>query len=103
MVSERPHHDIAEVFLEDKSREHGFLRVSAPMVRYSKVEFRKLLRKHGVKLAFSPMIIADSFNNSEKARQNEFTSTPDDQPVIAQFAAKDAMEFVNAARLVSLL
>lgn len=97
---ERPRINILEVFKEEKAREHGFLRVSAPMVRYSKLEFRRLLRKHGVKLCFTPMIIADSFNNSEKARQNEFTTMADDKPLIAQFAAKDAMEFVNSARLI---
>ncbi|KAM7351633.1 dihydrouridine synthase 4 [Cochliomyia hominivorax] len=97
---QRPQIDILEVFREEKSQEHGFLRVSAPMVRYSKLEFRRLLRKHGVKLCFTPMIIADSFNNSEKARQNEFTTTADDKPLIAQFAAKDASEFATSAELI---
>lgn len=53
---QRPQIDILEVFREEKSQEHGFLRVAAPMVRYSKLEFRRLLRKHGVKLCFTPMI-----------------------------------------------
>lgn len=53
-----------------------------------------------MQLRFTPMIIADSFTRSEKARQNEFTTAEDDIPVIAQFAAKDANEFVNAAQLV---
>ena len=100
LPKERPQRDILEIFKQEKSQEHGFLRVSAPMVRYSKLEFRRLLRKHGVKLCFTPMIIADSFNNSEKARQNEFTTTPDDEPIIAQFAAKDSTEFVNSALLI---
>ncbi|XP_065356707.1 tRNA-dihydrouridine(20a/20b) synthase [NAD(P)+]-like [Calliphora vicina] len=97
---QRPQIDILEVFREEKSQKHGFLRVSAPMVRYSKLEFRRLLRKHGVKLCFTPMIIADSFNNSEKARQNEFTTTSEDKPLIAQFAAKDAIEFSNSSQLI---
>ncbi|KNC30437.1 hypothetical protein FF38_07452 [Lucilia cuprina] len=92
--------NILEVFRQEKLQKHGFLTVSAPMVRYSKLEFRRLLRKHGVKLCFTPMIIADSFNNSEKARQNEFTTTPEDKPLIAQFAAKDSMEFCQAAELI---
>ncbi|XP_005191771.1 tRNA-dihydrouridine(20a/20b) synthase [NAD(P)+]-like [Musca domestica] len=91
--------DILELLNGGKSSD-GFLRVAAPMVRYSKLEFRRLLKKHGVQLRFTPMIIADSFTRSEKARQNEFTTAEDDIPVIAQFAAKDANEFVNAAQLV---
>ncbi|XP_037956487.1 tRNA-dihydrouridine(20a/20b) synthase [NAD(P)+]-like [Teleopsis dalmanni] len=98
--NERSHHDILNIFATEKSSEHGFLRVSAPMVRYSKLEFRKLLRQNGVKLCFTPMIVADSFNRSEKARQNEFTTTFDDNPLIAQFAACGVQEFVTGAQLI---
>lgn len=95
-AQQRPHHDIAALFADAKD----FLRISAPMVRYSKLEFRRLVRQNGVQLAFTPMMISDSINNSEKARQNEFTTGPDDQPLIAQFAAKDATEFVTSAQLI---
>ncbi|XP_034473484.1 tRNA-dihydrouridine(20a/20b) synthase [NAD(P)+]-like [Drosophila innubila] len=93
---QRPHHDIAALFAEAKD----YLRISAPMVRYSKLEFRRLVRQNGVQLAFTPMMISDSINNSEKARQNEFSTGPDDQPLIAQFAAKDATEFATSAQLI---
>lgn len=96
LAQQRPHHDIAALFADAKD----FLRISAPMVRYSKLEFRRLVRQNGVQLAFTPMMISDSINNSEKARQNEFTTGPDDQPLIAQFAAKDATEFLTSAQLV---
>lgn len=52
-----------------------FLKICAPMVRYSKLEFRSLVRKYGVDLCFTPMIMADSFCRSNKARLNEFTTT----------------------------
>ncbi|EDW90370.1 tRNA-dihydrouridine(20a/20b) synthase [NAD(P)+]-like [Drosophila yakuba] len=94
---QRPHHNIAELFAEARS---DFVRVSAPMVRYSKLEFRRLVRLNGVQLAFTPMMISDSINNSEKARQNEFSTGADDQPLIAQFAAKDPTEFVTSAQLI---
>ncbi|EDW03156.1 tRNA-dihydrouridine(20a/20b) synthase [NAD(P)+]-like [Drosophila grimshawi] len=96
LPKQRPHHDITALFADAPD----FVRVSAPMVRYSKLEFRRLLRQNGVQLAFTPMMISDSINNSEKARQNEFTTGPDDQPLIAQFAAKDATEFVTSAQLI---
>lgn len=47
------------------------------------------------------MIISDSFIRSEKARQNEFTTSLDDDPVIAQFAACNSQEFANSALLIS--
>lgn len=41
---------------------------------YYRLEFRSLVRKYGVDLCFTPMIMADSFNQSIKARDNEFTT-----------------------------
>ncbi|CAD6996881.1 tRNA-dihydrouridine(20a/20b) synthase [NAD(P)+]-like [Ceratitis capitata] len=100
LPQQRPHKNILEVFEDEKKTTHGFVCVSAPMVRYSKLEFRRLIREHGVKLAFTPMIIADSFIHSQKARDNEFTTCVEDVPIISQFAACDAYEFSLAAQLI---
>ena len=54
--------------------ENRFLRISAPMVRYSKLAFRTLVRLYDVDLAFTPMIVADSFKASLKARDSELTT-----------------------------
>lgn len=94
------YYNIAELFHEAKQRKPYFLSISAPMVRYSKFEFRRLLRQHGVQLCFTPMIVADSFLSSEKARQNEFTTSYDEGPLIVQFAARNALEFRRAAELI---
>ncbi|VDP85203.1 unnamed protein product [Echinostoma caproni] len=51
-----------------------FVRISAPMVRYTKLPFRLLLRQYGIDLAYTPMIMADSFVSSAKARDVEFTT-----------------------------
>ena len=53
-----------------------YLKICAPMVRYSKVGFRELVLKWGVDLAYSPMIMADVFKNAEIARDCEFTTNP---------------------------
>ncbi|KAL1131117.1 hypothetical protein AAG570_012354 [Ranatra chinensis] len=71
------------------------------MVRYSKLEFRTLVRKYGCQLCFTPMIMADSFISSEKARQNEFKTNLDDRPLIVQFGANSVNDFLDAAELVS--
>lgn len=40
----------------------------------SRLQFRSLVRKYNCDLCFTPMILADSFCLSDKARQNEFTT-----------------------------
>ncbi|XP_065348232.1 tRNA-dihydrouridine(20a/20b) synthase [NAD(P)+]-like isoform X1 [Cloeon dipterum] len=87
--------DVLELFKSKK-----YLNISAPMVRYSKLPFRKLVRKYNCDLCFTPMIMADSFVVSELARWNEFVTDATDRPLIAQFAAKTVDEFVTAAQLV---
>lgn len=46
------------------------------------------------------MILADSFCQSEKARNSEFSTNLSDTPLIVQFAAKTTYDFVGAAELV---
>lgn len=66
------------------------------------------------------MIVAESFINSAKARDIEFTTcegncasmslsshertslhSPEDRPLVAQFAAKTAQEFAEAAAMIA--
>ena len=42
------------------------VKICAPMVRYSKLAFRRLVRKYGADLCFTPMIVADAFVKSVK-------------------------------------
>lgn len=87
--------NISDIF-EEARRNETYLKICAPMVRYSKlveivtlgmlmneylnnimcyrVEFRTLVRKYKTDLCFTPMIMADSFCQSQKARLNEFTT-----------------------------
>lgn len=51
-------------------------------------------------LCYTPMIMTDSFCRSEKARNNEFSTSIGDTPVIAQFAAKDSIEYLSAAEML---
>lgn len=75
--------------------------VCAPMVRYSKLAFRTLVRRHGVDVAFTPMIIADCFVRSRAARDVEFTTHAQDRPLVVQFAANDAEVFSAAVEYVA--
>jgi tRNA-dihydrouridine synthase 4 len=46
------------------------------------------------------MILADSFNNSNKARMVEFTSCKEDNPLVVQFASNNSVDFSLAAQKV---
>jgi len=70
------------------------------MVRYSKLAFRSLVRKYDCDLAFTPMIVSESFVQSIKARDSELTTNSEDRPLVVQFAAKSAKELADAAEIV---
>ena len=84
--------------------------VSAPMVRYSKLPFRLLVRDYDVDVTYTPMILAHEFIRSQIARDSDFTTCGlERQPsadgrkhvLIAQFASSDPTEFARAAGLVA--
>ncbi|RUS72918.1 hypothetical protein EGW08_019314 [Elysia chlorotica] len=85
----------------DLFEEKEVVKICAPMVRYSKHAFRKLVRRYNCDLAFTPMIISDSFVKSIKARDTEFTTSLDDRPLIVQFAAKNSDEFASATEIAA--
>jgi tRNA-dihydrouridine synthase 4 len=84
-------------------------KIVAPMVRYSKLPFRILCRRWGADIATTPMIIAESFNRSEKARDSDFcttfeeikTQTEADTPLVVQFGTNNPLELALAAQKVS--
>ena len=88
--------DILEILKEPR-----MIKVCAPMVRYSKLQFRSLVRQYNCDICFTPMILADSFVRSDKARDNEFSTNNEDKPLIVQFAANTLHDFLNAAEMVA--
>ncbi|CAG9785073.1 unnamed protein product [Diatraea saccharalis] len=91
--------DILKLF-ESARNNNTFLKVCAPMVRYSKVQFRTLVKNYDTDLTFTPMILADSFCQNSKARCSEFSTTTNDTPLIVQFAANNVNDFVDASKLI---
>ena len=86
------------------------LTVCAPMVRYSKLPFRLLVRDYGADITYTPMILAHEFIRSQVARDSDFTTcAAERQPtkdgrqhaLIAQFASSDPTEFTRAAELIA--
>ncbi|KAG0640838.1 hypothetical protein HOY80DRAFT_776458 [Tuber brumale] len=76
------------------------LYVQAPMVRYSKLPFRALVRDYRVDLCYTPMILAKEFVRNQTARLSDFTTNASDRPLIAQFGAHSSIDFSRAAELV---
>ena len=68
---------------------------------FIRLQFRTLVRRYGCDICFTPMILADSFVQSSKARDNEFTTYKGDEPLIVQFAAKTVNDFVGASVMVA--
>ncbi|CAI5445274.1 unnamed protein product [Caenorhabditis angaria] len=72
----------------------------APMVRYSKLAFRQLVRLYDVDVCYTPMIYAKNFLESEKCRNSELTVCEGDSPLIVQFATDDPIIMADAAEMV---
>uniref|UniRef100_A0A1I7U3J8 tRNA-dihydrouridine synthase n=1 Tax=Caenorhabditis tropicalis TaxID=1561998 RepID=A0A1I7U3J8_9PELO len=72
----------------------------APMVRYSKLAFRQLVRLYEVDVCYTPMIYAKNFIESEKCRQSELSVCAEDNPLIVQFATDDPIVLAEAAEMV---
>jgi len=87
---------VERIFPGWKQNDGTVTKMVAPMVRYSKLPFRLLCRKWGADLCFTPMLIAESFNRSERARL-DFQTHEFDQPLLVQFAANDPIELAAAA------
>uniref|UniRef100_A0A0N5AJ46 MTS domain-containing protein n=1 Tax=Syphacia muris TaxID=451379 RepID=A0A0N5AJ46_9BILA len=90
--------------MSEKCREFELMKVpklvAAPMVRYSKLPFRLLVRQYSADIVFSPMIYAKNFIASEQCRNNEFTTCKDDESTIIQFASDNPDEFSLATMFV---
>ncbi|KAI8377684.1 uncharacterized protein BYT42DRAFT_593849 [Radiomyces spectabilis] len=71
------------------------------MVRYSKLPFRELVGQYNCHIMYTPMILADVFKNSEFARESDFSTNSQDDPVVVQFAANNGADLATAAELVA--
>lgn len=79
-----------------------YVRMASPMVRYSKLPWRVLIRRYGADLAFTPMIVTESFIRSERARLGDFSTSPGvDRPLVAQFTGNRPVELGIAAKVVA--
>ncbi|RKP19633.1 FMN-linked oxidoreductase [Rozella allomycis CSF55] len=77
------------------------INISAPMVRYSKLAFRQLVRKYNVDVAFTPVPpCTKSKNFTPRLVLIIGDLNQDDNPLVIQFAAKDPIDLLKASILV---
>ncbi|GMI21480.1 hypothetical protein TrCOL_g3139 [Triparma columacea] len=73
--------------------------IAAPMVRHTDLPCRMVFRKYGTQLAYTSMIDSDRFI-AAKDRTKYFSTHEEDRPLIAQFGATNAEDFVRAAEIL---
>lgn len=76
------------------------LRILAPMVDQSELPFRMLTRRFGADLCYTPMIHARMTLESVGYLDKNFSTSPDDRPVVAQFCGNDPAILLAAAKRV---
>lgn len=59
-----------------------------------------MCRKYGSDLAYTPMFHSKVFISSESYRKRNFTTCPEDRPLLVQFCANDPEVFLEAAKYV---
>ncbi|KAG4303943.1 hypothetical protein PORY_002687 [Pneumocystis oryctolagi] len=82
-------------------REKRPLYISGPMVRYSKLPFRSLVRNYGVDLVYTPMMVAKEFVFHSNARYYDFSTNLYDRPLVSQFASNDSVILGRAVEMIS--
>ncbi|BFU24378.1 dihydrouridine synthase family protein [Entamoeba histolytica HM-1:IMSS-B] len=75
--------------------------ILAPMVDGSDLTFRILVRRHGVNLCYTPMVLSKMFVES-KVYRNEVVNSldPKEQPIIIQIVGSDANEMARTAKFL---
>ncbi|EGC35390.1 hypothetical protein DICPUDRAFT_152274 [Dictyostelium purpureum] len=74
--------------------------VVAPMVDHTYLAFRMLTRKYGADLVYTPMFHSKNFVTCKTYRKDNFTTCPEDRPLVVQFCGNDPEWVVKAAKLV---
>lgn len=74
--------------------------IAGPMVRYSKLPFRQLLRNYNVDIVYSPMILAREFVRNKQARISDFTTNNDDRSLIVQLGVNNVTDLLRCVEMI---
>lgn len=74
--------------------------ICAPMVHQSELAFRMMVRKYGVQLAYTPMFNSLVFPDNPLYQLRNFSTCPEDRPLVVQFCGNDKQKLLQSAKLV---
>lgn len=74
--------------------------IAGPMVRYSKLPFRQLVREYKCDIVYTPMILAREFVRNKQARNSDFTSNLEDKPLIVQVGCNNVTDLVRFVEMI---
>lgn len=98
-ISKRNPNDNPLHILKTIKREKGRAAfIVGPMVRYSKLPFRELVRNFDADIVYTPMILAREFVRNNIARVSDFSTNDQDRPLIVQVGCnnvEDLLKFVE--------
>jgi tRNA-dihydrouridine synthase 4 len=69
--------------------------IAGPMVRYSKLPFRALVREYNCDIVYSPMILAREFVRNDIARLSDFSTNNYDTPLIVQVGTNNVTDLLR--------
>lgn len=90
---------ILEVFQKCKA-ENRPVRIAGPMVRYSKLPFRQLVREYNCDIVYSPMILAREFVRNKHARNSDFTTNKSDFPLVVQVGCNNVTDLLRFVEMI---
>ncbi|OVF11282.1 putative tRNA-dihydrouridine synthase [Clavispora lusitaniae] len=97
--SSRPRHSPLDIFAACRAEGRPAY-IAGPMVRYSKLPFRELVRLYNTDLVYSPMILAREFVRNGTARATDFSTNSRDSPLVVQVGASNAQDLVRFVDLI---
>ncbi|TID24588.1 hypothetical protein CANINC_003060 [Pichia inconspicua] len=86
--------------IKRKQQEGKPVFVAGPMVRYSKLPFRELVRDYACDIVYSPMILAREFVRNENARISDFTTNNGDRPLIVQVGVNNITDLLRFVEMI---
>lgn len=74
--------------------------IAGPMVRYSKLPFRSLVREYNCDIVYSPMILAREFVRNPIARLSDFSTNNFDHSLIVQVGTNNVTDLIRFVEMI---
>lgn len=95
-----PHHNPLHILKTTRKLYGRPAFIAGPMVRYSKLPFRELVRHYNTDIVYTPMILAREFVRNDVARLSDFTTNQKDRSVIVQVGSSNVEDLVKFVDMI---